>query len=251
MVPDDADRRALARSRWFASCEAELQAALCALGHSLSLVDGELLFHQGQLSAGLCCVLSGALEVGRLQPDGTQSLLAWLEGGHWFGEISLLDGQPRTHDVRSDGPSRLWLVPEAALVGWLEQHPRHWRSIARLACAKLRQSFEVLEDIARLPLEARLAKRLLQVAQGYGEQDLTPAEGTSPRRLRLPQEQLALMMGVSRQTVNKALKSLEAQGAIALRYGGIELLEPQALAALGQNPGHEQASTRPHPDRGL
>ncbi|MGM9512749.1 Crp/Fnr family transcriptional regulator [Roseateles sp. DB2] len=249
-LPDD-DHPALARSRWFAGCEPELQAALRALGHGLSLVDGELLFHQGQRSAGLCCVLSGALHVGRLQPDGTQSLLAWLEAGHWFGEISLLDGQPRTHDVRSDGMTRLWLVPEVALVGWLDEHPRHWRSIARLACAKLRQSFEVLEDIARLPLEARLAKRLLQVAQGYGEQDLTPPGATQPRRLRLPQDQLALMMGVSRQTVNKALKSLETQGHIALRYGGIELLEPQALAALGQNSGHEHISARPHPDRGL
>ncbi len=239
MASDDDDKRALARSRWFAGCEAELQEALRTLGHGLSLVDGELLFHRGQLSAGLCCVLSGALLVGRLQPDGTQSLLACIEGGQWFGEISLLDGLPRTHDVRSEGPSRLWLVPEVALVAWLDRHPRHWRSIARLACAKLRQSFEVLEDIARLPLEARLAKRLLQVAQGYGEQDLTPAGTAPPQRLRLPQEQLALMMGVSRQTVNKALKSLEAQGHIALRYGGIELLDLQALAALGQNPGHE------------
>ena len=239
MPPDTDDHQALARSRWFASCDPELQDALRALGHGLGLVDGELLFHQGQLSAGLCCVLSGALQVGRLQADGRQSLLAYIEGGQWFGEISLLDGQPRTHDVRSDGPSRLWLVPEVALVDWLDRHPRHWRSIARLACAKLRLSFEVLEDIASLPLEARLAKRLMQVAQGYGEQDLTLSADAAPHRLCLPQEQLALMMGVSRQTVNKALKSLEAQGHIALRYGGIELLDPQALAALGQNPGHE------------
>ncbi len=239
MPLDAADHRALAASRWFASCEPALQEALRALGHGLSLVDGERLFHRGQSSAGLCCVLDGALQVGRLAPDGSQSLLAWLEPGQWFGEISLLDGQPRTHDVVADGPSRLWLVPEVALLDWLGANPVHWRSIARLACAKLRQTFEVLEDIARLPLEARLARRLLQVAQGYGEQDLTPAPDAQPRELRLPQEQLALMMGVSRQTVNKALKSLEAQGLIALRYGGIALLDAPALAALGQNPGHD------------
>ncbi|MDL5033684.1 Crp/Fnr family transcriptional regulator [Pelomonas sp. APW6] len=239
MPLDAADHRALAGSRWFARCEPALQEALRSLGHGLSLVDGERLFHRGQSSAGLCCVLDGALKVGRLAPDGSQSLLAWLEPGQWFGEISLLDGLPRTHDVVADGPSRLWLVPEAALLDWLGANPAHWRSIARLACAKLRQTFEVLEDIARLPLEARLARRLLQVAQGYGEQDLTPAPEAPPRELRLPQEQLALMMGVSRQTVNKALKSLEAQGFIALRYGGIALLDAPALAALGQNPGHD------------
>lgn len=242
MPLDAADHQALAASRWFASCEPPLQAALRDLGHGLSLVDGELLFHRGQSSAGLCCVLEGALHVGRLAPDGTQSLLAWLEPGQWFGEISLLDGQPRTHDVVGDGPTRLWLVPEIALLAWLDAHPAHWRSIARLACAKLRQTFEVLEDIARLPLEARLARRLLQVAQGYGEQDLTLPGATpdaTPRQLRLPQEQLALMMGVSRQTVNKALKSLEAQGMIALRYGGIALLNAAGLAALGQNPAHD------------
>lgn len=91
--------------------------------------------------------------------------------------------------------------------------------------------FGAIEDIAHLPLEGRLAKRLWLVAHGYG------GRSGAPRRvLSLPQEQLALMLGVSRQSANKALRALEARGLIALRYGGIELLDLAALAALGEAP---------------
>lgn len=212
----------LASEPWFASCPAPLQQALVAGGRLHTLADGERLFARGEAAAGLCCVVAGALRVGSLDAEGEAALLGFLEPYQWFGEISMIDGQPRTHDASAEGETELLLVPRAALLAWLDAHPAHWRDLARLACAKLRQAFEVLEDIQRLPLEQRLMKRLLLQARGFGSR---PAR----RQLRLPQEQLAMMMGVSRQSVNKALHTLEAQGRIALRYGGIELL--------GEDPG--------------
>ncbi|QPF74781.1 Crp/Fnr family transcriptional regulator [Roseateles sp. DAIF2] len=223
-----ADTALLRAHPWFAGCDPALQALLLGRGRRVALSHGQILFERGGRPEGLCCVLEGALRVGAAQADGSASLLAWLEPGQWFGEISLLDGLPRTHDAVAEGATQVWLLPHAELLAWLEAHPACWRDLARLASAKLRLAFEVLEDIARLPLQQRLAKRLALVAEGYGH------EAVARRRIRLPQEQLALMLGVSRQSVSKALQALAGRGLLALHYGEIELLDPAALRALGE-----------------
>ena len=222
---------ALRSDLWFDQCPVDFRQALLRLGRLWSLRDSETLFQRGAGPCDLCCVVAGALRVGGLQADGGETLLAYVEPYQWLGEISLIDGQARTHDVVADGDSQVLLVPHAALLDWLTAHPAHWRSLAELVCAKLRMMFVVLEDIAHLPLEQRLAKRLWLVAHGYG------GRSGPPRRLiRLPQEQLALMLGVSRQSINKALQALEQRGWIRLHYGSIEL---QALEALGQGAQQE------------
>lgn len=220
---------ALCSELWYAQCEPEFQAALLTLGRLWVLSDGERLFHRGAVEGALCCVTAGALRVGGLQDSGQETLLAFIEPYQWLGEISLIDGQPRSHDVVADGDTTVLLVPRDELLDWLAQHPVHWRSVARLASSKLRLMFSALEDIAQLPLDLRLAKRLWLVAQGYG------GRTGAPRRLiRLPQEQLALMLGVSRQTINKALHGLEQRGWLHLRYGTIELLDLDALRAVSE-----------------
>jgi len=217
-------QQALKSNAWFASVPEALQDMLLTLGRLVTLAPGAHLFERGDAAEGLCCVTAGALRVGSLQADGTESLLAYVEPYQWFGEISLIDGQPRTHDAVADGETTVLVVAHAALQDWLHAHPAHWQHVAQLACMKLRQLFTVLEDIAHLPIEARLAKRLWMVAHGYGARS-----GEPRRQIRLPQEQLALMMGVTRQSVNKALRALEARGWLALRYGAIELLDLDAL----------------------
>ena len=218
---------ALCSNAWFASCPVALQCALVERARVWHLAHGERLFARGDEADGLCCVLAGALHVGSLQADGSQRLLVYLEPYQWFGEISMLDGLPRTHDAVADGDTRLLLVPRYALLDWLAAHPADWQHLGRLACAKLRLLFTVLEDITHLPLHQRLAKRLWLTAHGY---EVAAGADTPPRRqLRVPQEQLALMMGVTRQSVNKVLRQFEAQGVIALRYGGIELLDLELL----------------------
>jgi len=223
----------LSSDAWFASCDASLRDALVERAQLWRLEGGDRLFARGAEADGLCCVTAGALRIGALQADGGESLLAYIEPYQWFGEISMIDGAPRTHDAVADGETTVLVVPREPLHAWLREHPAHWRDLARLACAKLRTTFEVLEDIAHLPLEARLAKRLWLLAHGWG------ARGEARHVIRLPQEQLALMLGVSRQSANKALRGLEASGLVALRYGEIEILDLAALpkiAALPRNP---------------
>jgi CRP-like cAMP-binding protein len=224
-------RQLLRSDAWFAALPSELRVALMGMGRLRRLGAGEPLFARGQGAEGLCCVLEGGLRIGALQADGSESVLAFVEPGQWFGEISLIDGRPRTHDAVAQGRTSVWQVPQPDLLAWLDTHPAHWRPIARLACAKLRLAFGMLEDIAQLPLEGRLAKRLWLLAHGYG------ARGGPPRTtLLLPQEQLALMLGVSRQSTNKALRALEARGVLALRYGAIELRDLDGLIEAAGTP---------------
>ncbi len=109
-----------------------------------------------------------------------------MEAPHWFGEICLFDGQPRTHDAYGVGQCTLLHIPQndAAEDCWTNSRV-HWRQLALLMSQKLRMTFINLEQLSLLPAPARLAHRLLMIAEGYGELD-------EPRRvLQLPQEQLA------------------------------------------------------------
>ncbi|MNH32801.1 hypothetical protein D3C79_932700 [compost metagenome] len=108
----------------------------------------------------------------------------------------------------------------------LAQQPAYWRDFALLMSQKLRLVFIALEQQSLLTAGPRVAHRLLQIAAGYGEM-----EG-SRRLLQLSQEQLALMLSLSRQTTNQVLKSLQQEGALRLGYGEIEILDLARLQAL-------------------
>lgn len=219
-------RVALESDGWFASCAPQLKELLLAEARVLDLADGERLFARGEAARGLCCVVAGALRAGAVHADGRETLLAWMEPYQWFGEISLLDGQPRTHDAVADGATRLLVVPQQRLTLWLDAHPACWRDLARLACEKLRLVFTLVEDIAHLDLQRRLAKRLW----------LTVTRAAGRRLLRIPQEQLALLVGASRQSVNRELRKLARRGLLELRYGCIEVRDPDGLRALLNGP---------------
>ncbi|MGS5089904.1 Crp/Fnr family transcriptional regulator [Hydrogenophaga sp. A37] len=211
-------RAALASDDWFAACPTVLQDVLLQQGRMRSLADGQSLFSRGGQADGLCCVTAGGLHIGALHADGQPAELAYLEPYQWFGEIALIDGLPRTHDAVAEGDTQVLVVPRDALVDWLDHHPAQWRELARLSTRKLRVAFVVLEELAMLPLEERLQRRLRLLAKGYGSRE------APRRRIRLGQETLARMLGVSRQSVNKALKALETRGVLRLHYGEIELL---------------------------
>ncbi|MBD9413296.1 Crp/Fnr family transcriptional regulator [Pseudomonas sp. PDM16] len=211
-------RSLLDSGQWFSHLPTVLRDELLGEARVLQLEPGQLLFRRGDPPCGLYAVLEGMMRVGAVSRDGKEALLTLVEPPYWFGEISLFDGQPRTHDAYAEGPTRLLQVPQAALLALLAREPGHWRDFALLMSQKLRLAFIALEEMSLLPAAPRLARRVLMIAEGYGE--------TGPRRvLHLAQEQLALMLGLSRQTTNQILKDLEARGALRLTYGEIEITD--------------------------
>jgi CRP-like cAMP-binding protein len=231
MTPPAHLHLALQSDEWFADCSPALQGFLLQAAKLRKLGDGEMLFTRGDEAGNLYCGLGGSLTIGATHAGGGASMLAHLEPYQWFGEISLIDGQPRTHNAVARDETTVLVVPKPDLLGWLASHPDGWRDMARLACRKLRTAFLVLEEWGQLSLEQRLARRLWLLAQGYGSRRDQPR-----RRVRVGQEAIAQMLGVSRQSANKALQALEQRGLIRRHYGEVELLDLQAL-----NPGNTGA----------
>ena len=208
----------LSQGHWFAALPQALRHTLLDMAQVQRLDAGQRLFRRGDKPSGLYAVVEGAMRVGAVSETGKEALLTLIEPPYWFGEISLFDGLPRTHDAFADSASTLLLLPQAGLLALLEREPQHWRDFALLMSHKLRLAFIALEDMSLLPAAPRLARRLLLIAENYGESE--------PRRvLQLAQEQLALMLGLSRQTTNQILKDLEARGALRLTYGEIEITD--------------------------
>jgi CRP-like cAMP-binding protein len=219
----------LRTGHWFSTLPATLQEVLLNSASLRRLQGGERLFHRGDQPCGLYAVVEGAMRVGAVSVSGKEALLTLVEPPYWFGEISLFDGQPRTHDAFAEGPTVLLHVSQSALTSLLDQHPTYWRDFALLMSQKLRLAFIALEQISLLPAAPRLAQRLLMIADNYGE-------GDTRRVLHLAQEQLALMLAISRQTTNQILKELQAQGIVRLTYGEIEIVDLQRLREVAQVP---------------
>ena len=219
-------RPRLMSGQWFSHLPVSLQDSLLAAARVRRLSPGQRLFKRGDPPCGLYAVLEGSVRIGAVSEQGKEALLSLVEPPHWFGEICLFDGQPRTHDAFGLGHCVLLHISQTVLLTLLDEQPAYWRQLALLMSQKLRLTFINLEQLSLMPTAARLAHRLLMIAEGYGEID-------PPRRvLQLPQEQLASMLSLSRQTTNQILKDLQGQGIVNLRYGEIEIVDAARLRAL-------------------
>ncbi|MGS5088875.1 Crp/Fnr family transcriptional regulator [Hydrogenophaga sp. A37] len=216
--------RTLSSDRWYRSCPVELQTALMQLSRPVQLTQGEAVFHLGEGGSGLYCVLEGALLVSNVSKEGKVAVLSQVEPCQWFGEIATIDRGPRHFTAHANEDSKVLCVAGETLEPWLNAHPLCWRDIGVLACSKLRVALDALQEVSLLTLDQRILKRLERIASGYGSRT------TPKKRVRVPQEVIAQMMGVSRQSVNRALKSLEDAGLISRTYGIVELHGPGSQA---------------------
>ena len=214
---------------WFSSCALELKQGLLRSARLQRLGPGEVLYRDGQLAQqALFCVVEGAVRICSSLQNGTTSLLAYLEPCHWFGDISLIDSGPYVHDAVADVESRILCVPLQPFTQWLDQNPQYWRDIARLSINKLRVAYQVIAEPGAL--QHRLARRLWLLAHGFGSR----AQRPSPH-LSVSQEDLAQMMGSTRQSINAALARLEGLGLLKQGYKSIEISD---LARLLDHANH-------------
>ena len=221
----------LQTGRWFAHLPPGFAQPLIAMAQVRHLQPGEVLFLRGDAPCGLYAVVRGAISIsgtGGRAHEARAALLTRLEPPHWFGEISVFDNSARTHDAHAAEPSTLLQVPHERLLAWLQAHPQHWHALALLLTDKLRTAFVALEELALLPAPQRLARRLVMMAEGYGQ---WTAEGQSRRVIAISQEQLSLMLAISRQTTNQILKDLESRQLVRVQRGELEILDLAALRA--------------------
>jgi CRP/FNR family transcriptional regulator, cyclic AMP receptor protein len=220
--------------KWFAQLPVAFADALLGMARVLQLQAGEALFLRGDPPRGLYALVRGSIRISgqsEARSDAREAVLIMLTPPTWFGEISVFDGSARTHNAHAAEPSILLQVPHEALSAWLAQNPLHWRNLALLMSDKLRIAFVNMEEQTLLPAPLRLARRLTLMAQGYGQ---SYAEQGFKRELAVTQEQLALMLGISRQTCNQILNDLKVRGVVDVQRGTIAILDTEALKKMGQ-----------------
>ena len=170
----------------------------------------------------------GAVRVSSTSLSGKQITFTYVEPGIWFGDVAILDGDTRTHDVYAHGETTILCVAKADFHKILAAHVELYDAMLRLQARRIRQLFGLVEDLNTLPLRSRLAKQLLHLARSYGVPSLH--HGSETRiGLHLAQEELAQLLGASRQRVNQELKAMEREEILRIEPGGLVVRDREAL----------------------
>jgi len=213
---------------WFSKLSQPLRNDILARAVVRRIADGAMLSARGAPAEEWCGVAKGAVRVSSVSLSGKQITLTYVEPGTWFGDISLFDGMPRTHDSNAHGDTTLLVVRKADFRELLALHTELYEALLRLNCRRLRLLFDTVEDLNTRPLASRLAKQILLLARSYGI-----AQGDEIRiGLQLAQEDLAQLLGASRQRVNQELKGFERDGAVRIEPTRLVVLSKEKLLAI-------------------
>ena len=225
-----AERHNIDTGPWFAKLSAPLRQAILDVARVRRLQDGESVAVRCAAAEEWCGVAAGAVRVSSVSLAGKQVSLTYVEPGAWFGDIALFDGLPRTHDANAHGATTLLVVRKRDFKALLAAHVELYDALLRLNCRRLRLMFDAIEDLNTRPLAARLARQLLLLARSYGI-----AQGQEIRiGLALAQEDLAQLLGASRQRVNQELKAFERAGAVRIEPTRLVVLSRDKLLALSE-----------------
>lgn len=189
---------------------------------------GQTILNRDDEGESMYAIVSGNVKVFLQNAGGDEILVAMRGAGEVLGEMSLLDGQKRSASAAAYDDVSALCVSRDRFREWLGEHPAAaWALLVALS-RRLREATDQVGEIALLGVEARIARRLCQdFERALGKAPLAPGA-----KLQVNQSELASMLGLTRESVNKHLSRMRARGLIAVGGGAVELLDPDALRAL-------------------
>lgn len=221
MEAELADR--LATTELFGSLDRPALAMLVAGARRRSYAKGAIVFLEGDPGDGLYLVLSGRIKVTVESPDGDAMLLATLGANDTFGELALIDGQPRSATAEALDPAELLWIGRDAFRAACSSHPELLESLLLILGRLVRRITGQAADLALLDLEGRVARLLVRLLDATG--------GSTELDLGLTQSELASMVGGSRQGVNQILHGLARSGHLELQGRRLRILRADDLRA--------------------
>lgn len=204
---------------------------LFALTTTRRLAAREHLCRKGEPGTTLYAVTKGRLKVVAGGGDGREFVFNVMSPGDVIGEISLIDAHPRSATVVAIESSEVLTLQRRDLLPYLERHPKVAIGVGTVLAAHVRRLSEHAEDASFLPLPSRMAKTVAALARSYDGGD-----GAAPV-IRLAQQDLADMLGATRESVNKWLRSWEQEGVVELMRGRLRVLDLDRLAEIGTSSG--------------
>jgi CRP/FNR family transcriptional regulator, cyclic AMP receptor protein len=215
----------LRRAPLFEALDDEETKALRAGVTDVELARGDRLFDEGDAGDRLYVVLDGKIKLTRTAGDGRENLISLIGPGEMFGELSLFDPRPRTMGASAVTDVRLAALAHDDLRAWLTEHPDVAMHLLAALARRLRRTNEVMSDLVFTDVPGRVAKALLDLAARFGIQQ---EDGLQVNH-DLTQEELAQLVGASRETVNKALADFVARGWIQLHPKSVLLIDPERM----------------------
>lgn len=215
----------LARAEGFRQCDDRTLQALVDGGVIQRASRGTWICRRNDPFEELCLIVEGVLE-SSLRLDATRRhLVAYSAAGDVLGLVCCIDRKPAPHDIQAHSEAILLRIPVSVINRYRAVDPALLRAFELQLAARARQFYDRLSEALLLPFEARLARRLLELVAKFGVE----RESRTRIVLRVPQSDLADLLGSSRQRVNQALKSFEARGFLSLGHSSIEAIDVAML----------------------
>lgn len=209
----------------FAGLDPESSRALLMSMRPVDLARTDVLFHEGEAGDRLYVVQEGKVKLGRRSSDGRENLLAVLGPAEMLGELSLFDPGPRTATAVAVVDSVVLELGHDQFTQWLSEHPSVSVHLLQSLARRLRRTNEALADLVFSDVPGRVAKALLDLSTRFGQ----PVDEGVRVAHDLTQEELAQLVGASRETVNKALADFAARGWVRRDGRAVVLLDVDRL----------------------
>ncbi len=206
------EEEAVRKAPLFTALDDASATSLRASMSGVKLSRGQTLFKEGDAGDQLFVVVDGKLKLGTTSNDGRENLLSILGPRDMFGELSLFDPGPRTATATAVVDSELLALANDQVIGWVKQHPQVSLQLLGRLAQRLRKANDVLSDLVFADVPGRVAKAIIELGERFGTQK---PDGLHVNH-ELTQEELAQLVGASRETVNKALADFSSRGWIKL-----------------------------------
>jgi CRP/FNR family cyclic AMP-dependent transcriptional regulator len=216
----------LARAGIFQGVDTRDRAALVQQLLWVEFPRGHSIYTEGEAGDRLYIIVTGKVKLGRRSPDGREKLLAVLGPSDMFGTLSMFDPGPRTADATTITEVAAVSMDRDAMRSWIAERPEITEQLLRVLARRLRRTDDEIADLIFTDVPGRVAKQLLQLAQRFG----VPESGAMRVTHDLTQEEIAQLVGASRETVNKALSDFARRGWLKLQGKSVLICEPERLA---------------------
>lgn len=198
--------------------------ALAARGRVRRFAAGSTIFNEGDAGDALYVVVEGRVRMSRISGAGGEATLALMGPGDCFGDLALFDGRPRSATATAQTTTRTFVVSRDDFSNWVKERPAASLALLETLSLRIRRTNETVTDLVFLDLPHRLAKHLLTLAAS-----MTDGDTRRKPRLQITQGELASMLGVSRESVNKQLNQFARDGWITLSRGAVTIDNAEAL----------------------
>jgi CRP/FNR family transcriptional regulator, cyclic AMP receptor protein len=222
-------RRLLGNCALFSGLSTDERAAITARARILTIDAGKTVFTTGSPGDRMMALLSGTIRISVPSADGKELLLAIIQPGEVFGELTVLDGKERSADAIAEKACTLAMLYHHDILSFFERNPSAWPKLVAVLCQRLRRTDQAFAEVALLQLPVRLAKTMLRLL----DSQTNSAPAKTPK-IRFSQRELANMVGGTRESVNKCLRNWQHTGIVQVSEGSIVITDRPALENISE-----------------